>query len=106
MNAVDQSDATAVQKAQQDAQAEFEAYTNSKDKEIQDYFEDEVGKVAKQEGITVVLAHRAVAAGGIDLTDKVLDAVGRADTSSQEANQQAAGQATNQGATQGQGAQQ
>lgn len=105
MNAVDQSNATAVQKAQQDAQAEFEAYTNSKDKEIQDYFEDEVGKVAKQEGITVVLAHRAVAAGGVDLTDKVLDAVGRADTSSQEANQQAAGQATNQGATQGQGAQ-
>lgn len=101
MNAVDQSDATAVQKAQQDAQAEFEAYTNSKDKEIQDYFEDEVGKVAKQEGITVVLAHRAVAAGGVDLTDKVLDAVGRADTSSQEANQQAADQATNQGATQG-----
>ena len=52
------------------------------------------------------MAHRAVAAGGVDLTDKVLDAVGRADTSTQEANQQAAGQATSQGATQGQGAQQ
>lgn len=79
--AVDPNDAQNYQKAQQDAQREWDTYTDSKDQEIQKYFEDEIGKVAEKEGITVVLTRNAVASGGEDLTDKVLDQVGRADTS-------------------------
>lgn len=78
---VDPNDAQNYQKAQQDAQREWDTYTDSKDQEIQKYFEDEIGKVAEKEGITVVLTRNAVASGGEDLTDKVLDQVGRADTS-------------------------
>lgn len=79
--AVDPNDAQNYQKAQQDAQREWDTYTDSKDQEIQKYFEDEIGKVAKKEGVTVVLTRNAVASGGEDLTDKVLEQVGRADTS-------------------------
>lgn len=79
--AVDPNDAQNYQKAQQDAQREWDTYTDSKDQEIQKYFEDEIGKVAEKEGVTVVLTRNAVASGGEDLTDKVLDQVGRADTS-------------------------
>ena len=74
----------------QELSNEFRNFQQAKDEELENYFREEVGKVAKQEGASIVLVKGDVVSGGVDLTDKVLDAIGRVDPATANANATAA----------------
>ncbi|MCF0156374.1 MAG: OmpH family outer membrane protein [Veillonella sp.] len=74
----------------QELSNEFRNFQQAKDEELENYFREEVGKVAKQEGASIVLVKGDVVSGGVDLTDKVLDAIGRVDPATANANANAA----------------
>ena len=81
-------DQAAYQKAEADAQREYAIFKSSKAKELEKYMDDNIGEVAKSESMTVVLSKGSVMTGGEDLTDKVLDKIGRVPDNGQSDAQQ------------------
>lgn len=65
-------------KANQEAQQEWAIFASTTQKSLHDYIEQNTGAVAKEKGVSIVLDKQAVTSGGEDLTDAVLDKMGRA----------------------------
>ncbi len=68
----------AQQQAIQEAQQEWAAFGQAEQNEIQKLIDENVSTVAKEKNINVVLKKAAVTSGGVDLTDDVINKVGKA----------------------------
>ena len=62
----------------QEAQQEWAAFGQAEQNEIQKLIDENVSTVAKEKNINVVLKKAAVTSGGVDLTDDVINKVGKA----------------------------
>lgn len=68
------------------ADRELQVYGSAMQKDLQTYMEQNIGSLAKEEGVTVVVEKAAIGGGGVDLTDKLLEKIGTADPENENTN--------------------
>ena len=81
-----------------DAKQDFNAFTTAKNQELKQYIDQQVNELAKEKKLDVVLLKGAVVGGGVDVTDDLINKMGKASdedikAAENEANQQEAQQA-------------
>ena len=81
-----------------DAKQDFTAFATSKNQELKQYIDQQVNELAKEKKLDVVLLKGAVVGGGVDVTDDLINKMGKASddeikAAENEANQQEAQQA-------------
>ena len=89
-----------------DAKQDFNAFTTAKNQELKQYIDQQVNELAKEKKLDVVLLKGAVVGGGVDVTDDLINKMGKASdedikAAENEANQQEAQQAQQGDAQQG-----
>ncbi|KGF47162.1 hypothetical protein HMPREF0872_05655 [Veillonella montpellierensis DNF00314] len=67
-----------IQKAYAAADQEYQIYAKAMKNDLQTYMERNIGEVAKEQGVTVVVDKNAVGGGGVDVTDALLKKIGTA----------------------------
>ena len=80
-----------------DAKQDFNAFTTAKNQELKQYIDQQVNELAKEKKLDVVLIKGAVVGGGVDVTDDLINKMGKASdedikAAENEANQQEAQQ--------------
>lgn len=89
-----------------DAKQDFNAFTTAKNQELKQYIDQQVNELAKEKKLDVVLLKGAVVGGGVDVTDDLINKMGKASdedikAAENEAKQQEAQQAQQGEAQQG-----
>lgn len=85
-------DANTMMQNQQKAQQEFQAYQQAMINDFRNAVDTNVQAIAKEKNITAVVEKNALISGGVDLTEEVLNKMGKAANAS-DANQAASGDA-------------
>lgn len=87
-------DANTMMQNQQKAQQEFQAYQQAMINDFRNAVDTNVQAIAKEKNITAVVEKNALISGGVDLTEEVLNKMGKAaNASDANANQAASGDA-------------
>ena len=61
-----------------DAKQDYAAFTNAKEQELKQYIDQQVNELAKEKKLDVVLLKGAVVGGGVDVTDDLINKMGKA----------------------------
>ena len=103
---IDAADEASKAQVTTDAKQDFNAFTTAKNQELKQYIDQQVNELAKEKKLDVVLLKGAVVGGGVDVTDDLINKMGKASdedikAAENEANQQEAQQAQQGDAQQG-----
>jgi len=100
---IDAADEASKAQVTTDAKQDFNAFTTAKNQELKQYIDQQVNELAKEKKLDVVLLKGAVVGGGVDVTDDLINKMGKASdgkasdedikAAENEANQQEAQQA-------------
>ena len=91
-------DANTMMQNQQKAQQEFQTYQQAMIKDFESAVDTNAQAVAKEKNLTAVVDKQALVSGGVDITDEVLNKMGKAANAGQTANSGAASSDANNGA--------
>ena len=75
---VDAADAEAKLQVMTEAKQDFDAFSASKTQELKQYVDQQVNELAKEKKLDVVLLKGAVIGGGVDVTDDLINKMGKA----------------------------
>ena len=75
---IDAADADTKVQVITDAKQDFEAFNAAKSQELKQYIDQQVNELAKEKKLDVVLLKGAVIGGGVDVTDDLINKMGKA----------------------------